>query len=139
VELKAIARAAVNKESAGMSRAAMAVYNQLAGGGKLGARALGAAARKVVPGLVAFSFGSAAIRGYAGENIHGHSGVVGAADELAREAMCADLVESFVFPQVRAASDAALKVVVPGEGGLEAARERLNNDRYGDQDRYGVP
>ncbi|HEY4759875.1 MAG TPA: RHS repeat-associated core domain-containing protein, partial [Thermoguttaceae bacterium] len=129
-ELKAIARAAVNKEPGGMSRAAMAVYGKLASGGKLGARALGAAARKVIPGLIVYSFASAATKGYAGENVHGLSGFLGAGDEMFRELMLADLVESIAFPAIESAAGAVENIIVPG--GIEAGAKRIQQQRFGD-------
>ena len=109
--------------------AAAAAYGKLANAGKLGARALGAAARRVLPAVVVYSFANAASRGFAGEGRQGLSGTLGALDEMARELVFADLVEDIAFPVINAGADAVEEVFAPG--GFEASAMRNKSRRFG--------
>jgi len=124
-ELKAIARKAVNGENVALSRRAARVYRTLAASKSL----LLHGAKKIVPGVLVFSFSSAAKRGWAGEGQVG-SGVVGATAEMARELVMADLVEGMVFPAIVAGADTVEDVVIPG-GSLEVGGKLHMRKKYG--------
>ncbi len=109
-ELKAIAQQFVNgKSTQPLTKSAALVASKIVAGGKA---ALVVTAKKILPGLMAISLATAAKRGWAG---HGHTGEGAwwAANEAAREAMSAELVEKIVFPKVLDTIDGIVDTFVP--------------------------
>ncbi|MES1213717.1 MAG: hypothetical protein ABUL64_03945, partial [Singulisphaera sp.] len=109
-ELKGIAQMFVNGESSQLlSRRAAKVAQELIAGGRKGLIAI---AKKVLPGLMVLTAATAAKRGWAGE---GHTGekLWGAANEVARDAMAADLIESLAFPTILHTVDGLVNLLVP--------------------------
>ena len=123
-ELKSISKAVVNGESAGLSEAALSVLGKLRVGGTA---ALRISAKKVVPVLVVYSFTMAAAKGYSGEGRQGMSGVGGAAAEMARDAVCADLVEDIA----KATADSVESFILGGKT-LDQAEKDYRHKRFGD-------
>ncbi len=111
VELKGIAQTFVNgKSSQPLSNRAAKVAAAIVKGGKSGLMAM---AKKVLPGLMFLSAATAAQRGWAGE---GHTGtnLWGAANEVARDAMAADVIEYLVFSTTLRTIDGLVNLIVPG-------------------------
>jgi len=108
-DLKKIAQQIINGEANGLSRRAAAAAGALIKGGK---KALMATAKRVLPGLMFLSAATAAKRGWSGEG-HTGNGAWGAANEVARDAIVADLVEKIVFPKVLDTVDGVVDVLVP--------------------------
>lgn len=110
-ELKAIAQQFVNgKPTKPLSKAAAKAVRGLAAGGK---SLLGAAARKIIPGLVLISTATAAQRGWAGQG-HTGSGAWGAFNEAVRDLVIADTVETIVFPTAIHTVDGLTNLLTPG-------------------------
>jgi len=133
-ELKKIAQQFVNGEASGLSRRAAAVAQAIIKGGKKG---LIATAKRVLPGLMFLSAATAAARGWAGQG-HTGSGAWGAANEVARDAIAADLVEKLVFPKVLDTVDGMVKVLVPALDDPTRHRILIRNGRRIDM-RTGEP
>ncbi len=108
-ELKKIAQAFVNGNAKGLSRRAAIVAKKIAEGGIKG---LMGTAKRVIPGLMFLSAAMAAQRGWAGQG-HTGSGAWGAANEVARDAIAAELLEKIVFPKVLDTVDGIVNVIVP--------------------------
>ena len=125
VELKSISKAVVNGESSGLSEAALSVLGKLRSGGT--AALCTVPAKKVVPLLVVYSFTMAAAKGSSGEGRQGMSGPGGAAAEMAREAVCADLVEDIA----KATADSVEKFILGGKT-LDQAEKDYRHKRFGD-------
>ncbi len=110
-ELKAIAQQVVNGESTQpLSRAAAKAAGRVISGGK---PLLKAAAKKILPGLVFFSAAVAAKRGWAGQG-HTGDGAWGAFNEVTRDLVIADVVESIAFPTVLKTVDGLTNLLAPG-------------------------
>ncbi len=110
-ELKAIAQQVVNGASTKpLSKAAAKALKGVVAGGKA---LLTRVAKKVLPGIMFLSAAMAAKRGWAGEGRYG-DGAWGAGSEVLRDLVCADTVETIVFPKVIDTVDGAVNLLVPG-------------------------
>jgi hypothetical protein len=127
-ELKKIAQQVVNGEANGLSRKATAVAQAIIKGGKKG---LLATAKRVLPALMFLSAAIAAKRGWGGQG-HTGSGAWGAANEVARDAIAADLVEKIVFPRVLDTVDGVVNVIVPALNDPMRHRRVWRNGRWYD-------
>ncbi|HWA97517.1 MAG TPA: hypothetical protein VG713_03470 [Pirellulales bacterium] len=109
-ELKVIAKLVVNGEAQALSPQAHAVAQTIIKGGK---KALMATAKRVLPTLMFLSAATAAKRGWAGQG-HTGTGAWGAANEVARDAIAADVIEQMVFPAALGVVDGVTNIVAPG-------------------------
>ena len=110
-ELKSIAQVFVNGKSTGrLTGRAARVIQEIVKNGKAGLKAI---AKKVLPGLMFLSAATATKRGWSGEG-HTGSGAWGAVNEVARDAIAADLVEKMTFPTVLHTVDGLVNLIAPG-------------------------
>ena len=120
-ELKNLAKKIVNKEEVTLSKAAAKTLGTIAKQKGL----LKAAAKKVFPGLIFYSYVNAAKEGYS-EGVNGHTGAAGAVMGVGRDMVFADEIEALVFPLADSASDAVEKLFTGGNTFDEAAEDVLN-------------
>jgi hypothetical protein len=130
-ELKALAKYIVNKETtAELTTAARQAYKSwLRMGKKAGLELLKKATKYVVPGLVALGYVQSAARGYAGDGQCG-SGALGAAAEIGRDIVMAEIVEQELAPLMEEAMDTATAMIT-GSRSLQQAADGVASKRFG--------